>query len=372
MKLLIVSTAPFIFKNEETFAYAPYVDELIIFKKFCEEISFCCPVWEKENGLLISKIPFNYRSHFKLINSDLLTFGSVFKTFFQSFYNVYTMFKAMRKADHIHLRCPGSMALLGCLVQMFFPNKTKSAKYAGNWDPKSKQPWTYKLQKYILSSTFLTRNMQVLVYGDWEKESKNIKPFFTATYSEEDKMPMKKMDLQKEINFIFAGILTIGKNPLYSIQLVEALFKIGYNVNLQLYGEGLERKALEDYIALNNLSNFILLKGNQNQKIITEAYQNSHFVILPSKSEGWPKVIAEGMFWGCLPIATSVSCVPFMLGYGERGVLLEMILEKDIQQLETLLKSENAFNNKRKKALDWSQKYTTDVFEKEIKIVLDK
>ena len=26
--------------------------------------------------------------------------------------------------------------------------------------------------------------MQVLVYGEWEGSSKNIKPFFTATYSE--------------------------------------------------------------------------------------------------------------------------------------------------------------------------------------------
>jgi hypothetical protein len=34
----------------------------------------------------------------------------------------------------------------------FFPNKPKTAKYAGNWDPKSKT-WTYMQQK-ILSNTF--------------------------------------------------------------------------------------------------------------------------------------------------------------------------------------------------------------------------
>jgi glycosyltransferase involved in cell wall biosynthesis len=93
-------------------------------------------------------------------------------------------------------------------------------------------------------------------------------------------------------------------------------------------------------------------------------------VILPSKSEGWPKAIAEGMFWGCFPIATSVSCVPFMLDYGERGVLLQMILEEDIQQLGTILINEKAFGSKREKALEWSQKYTLDVFEDEIKKML--
>jgi hypothetical protein len=65
-----------------------------------------------------------------------------------------------------------------------FISKKKTAKYLGNWDPKAKQPFTYKLQRWILSNTFLTRKMQVLVYGEWEGSNKIIKPFFTATYSE--------------------------------------------------------------------------------------------------------------------------------------------------------------------------------------------
>jgi hypothetical protein len=49
-------------------------------------------------------------------------------------------------------------------------------------------------------------------------------------------------------------------------------------------------------------------------------------VLLPSNSEGWPKAIAEGMFWGCVQLQTAVSCVPYMLDYGKEG-LLEMDLE---------------------------------------------
>jgi glycosyltransferase involved in cell wall biosynthesis len=209
-----------------------------------------------------------------------------------------------------------------------------------------------------------------LVYGEWEGSTKNIKPFFTATYSEADKMPMKALDLKGKLNFVFVGTLASGKNPLYVIQLVEGLFKKGYNVFLDLYGEGIERFVLEKYIESSGLEKIIVLKGNQNQETVKTAYQNSHFVILPSKSEGWPKAIAEGMFWGCVPVATAVSCVPFMLDYGERGVLLQMILEEDIQQLETILNNEKAFGSKREKALEWSQKYTLDVFEDEIKKML--
>jgi hypothetical protein len=43
----------------------------------------------------------------------------------------------MRVADHIHLRCPSN---IGCWVACSnsFPKTPKSAKYAGNWDPKLK------------------------------------------------------------------------------------------------------------------------------------------------------------------------------------------------------------------------------------------
>ena len=78
--------------------------------------------------------------------------------------------------------------MLGCFIQILFPNKPKTAKYAGNWDPKSSQPTSYRIQKWILNNTILTKNMQALVYGEWEGNSKNIKPFFTATYQEKEKV----------------------------------------------------------------------------------------------------------------------------------------------------------------------------------------
>ena len=223
--------------------------------------------------------------------------------------------------------------------------------------------------------------MQVLVYGEWEGSSANIKPFFTASYSEDVKLPIKVKKLEEQIGFIFVGTLVKGKNPLYSIQLVEKLSQKGHSVKLMLYGEGAERETLESYIAQNKLDNIISLEGNQTQETLINAYQTSHFIILPSESEGWPKAVAEGMFWGCVPIATRVSCVPCMLDQGNRGLLLEMTrehssnwrsnLEKDVVQIEALIHNELEFQSKSKNASDWSRKYTLDVFEEEIGKLLD-
>lgn len=340
-----------------------------IWAKYSDEIQFCCPVWLEDRGLLISEITFPISiillSEFNIGSGKQVLFSII-----RVSKNIIAIYQAMRQADHIHLRCPGNIGLLGCLIQIFFPNKKKTAKYAGNWDPKSKQPWSYRLQKWLLSNTFLTRNMQVLVYGEWKDQSKNIKSFFTATYLESEKKMFSEKSLDSTIHFIFVGALVPGKNPLYAVQMAEKLFKKGYTVHLDLYGEGTERALLEQYIIESNLEEVIELKGNQPKDIIKQAYQKSHFVMLPSKSEGWPKAVAEAMFWGCVPIATSVSCVPFMLDSGNRGVLLEMELEQDIRQLENLLNNQTEFTAKSQKASEWSTKYTLDGFEAEIRKIL--
>jgi glycosyltransferase involved in cell wall biosynthesis len=371
MRLLIVSTAPFIYKDNCVYAYSPYVQELIVWNKYVDEMAFCCPIWKDEKDLLVHPIPFKINRHFKLRDIDLNSSLNILYAFFYSFHSVFILFKAILWADHIHLRCPGNVGLLGCFIQILFPNKIKTAKYAGNWDPQSKQPWSYQLQKSILSNTFLTKNMQVLVYGEWERMTKNIKPFFTATYCEEEKTPLVSKDLYGTIDFIFVGGLVKGKNPLYAVQLVEALFIKGHSVTLRLFGEGTERKIVENYILENNLEEIISLLGNQTKETVKMAYKSSHFVILPSESEGWPKALAEGMFWGCVPIATSVSCVPFMLDYGKRGLLLTMNLEKDAKQLVDLVQCQRIYDDKQSKALSWSRIYTVDVFEKEVEKLLN-
>jgi glycosyltransferase involved in cell wall biosynthesis len=110
--------------------------------------------------------------------------------------------------------------------------------------------------------------------------------------------------------------------------------------------------------------------GNQSSEVVKKAYQSSHFVILPSNSEGWPKAIAEGMFWGCIPLATAVSCVPNMLDFGKRGVLLAMQLEQDSKEIFTLLQDATKQETQRKAAADWSRAYTIERFENEIQLLL--
>ncbi len=370
MIFVIITHVPHTIENKAFYAYAPYVREMNSWIKEIDKLIIVAPF--SNSAITAIEIKYEHENiEFIPIDSfDVLSLKSILSSIFKIPRISWHLFLAMQKANHIHLRCPGNIGLLGCLVQILFPNKIKTAKYAGNWDPKSRQPFSYRLQKWILSNTFLTRNMQVLVYGEWEGSSKNIKPFFTSTFTEADKLPLMQKDLKSRINFVFVGTLVRGKNPLYAIQIVEALYKKGLDVALTLYGEGIEREKLEKYIIQHNLAKIIFLEGNQSKEVLQKGYESSHFVILASESEGWPKAVAEGMFWGCVPLATLVSCIPFMLDQGNRGLLLSMNLEEDQFQIEAIINNHVDFENKSKKACDWSRQYTMDVFEKEIKKLL--
>ncbi len=471
MRLVVISSAPIVQINQQSYLYAPYEKEMQLWAKHADTIQFCCPIWKEDRNLLLAPISFEVTDLVIVPEFDFTSFRNQLKAIPRALVALVKIYQTMQQADHIHLRCPGNIGLLGALVQILFPKKKKTAKYAGNWDPNSKQPLSYRLQQWILSNTFLTKNMQVLVYGEWPNQTKNIKPFFTATYSEDeiqklefriqnqlslaaksrttensldsapsdkqdtsslslraksrttensldsapsdkqdtsslslraksrttennfDSAPSDKQDTSSlslraesrttennfdsarldkiEINlpstsFLFVGTLSKGKQPLYAIQLVEALHQQGEKVQLEVYGEGEMRQELERYLAQNHLEAIVTLHGNQSKETILHAYQSSHFLILPSKSEGWPKVVAEAMFWGCVPIASPVSCVAYMMGNGSRGLLLTERLEADVNKIYKLVLDKEQYQRMAREGLNWSRQFTTDKFELEI------
>jgi len=369
MRFLIISHAVHSKSKQKLYAYAPYVREMNLWLKFVDTVEIVAPF----TASMPTKIDLEYEhTNLTLNKIPEIAFTSIthiLHAFCVLPYIVFKLFVACAKADHIHLRCPGNIGLLGCLVQVFFPKKTKTAKYAGNWDPNAKQPKSYRFQKWLLSNTTWTKNMSVLVYGNWGNQTKNIKSFFTATFKDSEKTLFKAKSYSNQINFIFVGSLVEGKRPLFAIQLVEALQKNGYHSNLDVFGDGILKEDLQSYIASNKIEN-IILHGNQTKTTLKSYLKKSHFTILASKSEGWPKALAEAMFYGVIPISTKISCVPYMLDFGKRGLLIEPELYKATQLVLEELKDQRNLIKKAELALNWSQNYTLDAFETEIKALI--
>ena len=230
MKFGIITHAIHKMKDGQIYAYEPYVREMNLWGNYVDEIIILAPVSNEE----ITNIEIAYQySNIKVVtipNFDITSFKNLMGSLLVLPKICWTIYKVMKQVDHIHLRCPGNIGLLGCLVQILFPAKPKTAKYAGNWDLKSNQPITYKFQKWLLGNTFLTKKMKVLVYGDWPNQSKNIIPFFTASYYQKEIEEIAVKELKAQVQLIYVGGLTTGKQPLLSVKTAHELIKKGYNI----------------------------------------------------------------------------------------------------------------------------------------------
>jgi hypothetical protein len=108
--------------------------------KHVDEFELVAPV--KNTGINTIDLSYDYNPtrvsnipglHFKSLKRFLFSVRSLPKI-------IWVIFNAMKRSDHIHLRCPGNVGLIASIIQIFYPSKPKTVKYAGNWDPKAKQP----------------------------------------------------------------------------------------------------------------------------------------------------------------------------------------------------------------------------------------
>ena len=368
MKFLIITHSIHKHKLGQVYAYEPYVREMNLWGKHVNEIIIIAPV--SVDKVTSIEVPYchNKIRVVEIPNFDITSFKNVLKSILVIPEICWLIYKEMKQVNHVHLRCPGNIGLLGTLVQILFPSKAKTAKYAGNWDPNSKQPISYRLQKWILSNTFLTKRCKVLVYGEWENQSKNIFPFFTASYKKEEIIEVPKKCFSGVIKFIFVGTFSEGKQPMLSVKIIQRLLSKNIEVQLNMYGEGAKFNEVKRYVVENKLENNIFLHGNKPKEIVKKAFIEAHFLIVISKSEGWPKVVAEAMFWKCLPISTDVSCIAYMLDYGNRGTVVEpnVLIEDLVEIVLNYINNETIYQQQSFEAQKWSQNFTLDKFEFEI------
>lgn len=371
MKFLIVTHAMHKKHGDRYYAYSPYVREINLWISKVGEVIIAAPLSQQSVEASI-ELPYLH-DHISFVELEALEF-TTWKRAVSSLVKLPGVFMriitGMHQADHIHLRCPGNMGLLGVVGQVLFPWKTKTAKYAGNWSDYPSQPISYYIQKRLLANTLVSRRLSVLAYCGEQPRSSNVIPFYTASYSENQVGDLETRSLNGPIEFIFVGTLTANKNPIAAVNLIHLLSK-RRKVTLHIVGSGPQRIEIENHAAQLGLSDSVTFYGNLKSEDVIRLYKRSHFLILLSDSEGWPKAVAEAMFWGCIPIATKVSCVPWMLGEGTRGILADReSLRGACEEIQDICDSPFRFASFSKEAATWSQVFTLEKFMRDITVFI--
>ena len=349
-KLLVISDTSMCQVGNDFYAFGPVVKEL-------EELScFKSIVWigfdKSRDGLNKSLVKLT-QEHIKIIllpSSGGKKWWSKLGILLLYPLYIFIIIKEVLKSKYIHIRAPSNPAVITILLSRFFPSKKFWFKYAGDWVGEASK--FYKIQRQLLKKT--SRNSKITVNGNWENQPKNIIGFENPCLDETDRATGKRIwkdkQLSAKINYCFVGGMNTNKGV---DKIIESLAEITQLDNFGVFHFVGGGELLEDLKKRSTtFSNKVVFHGFLAKQDIYKIYEKSHFIVLPSKSEGFPKVIGEAMNYGCVPIVSDISCISQYVRHEKNGFLISPLttqeLYKNIKKASTLPKnlySEMILNN---------------------------
>lgn len=230
--------------------------------------------------------------------------------------------RALRRADAVHVRCPGNMGLLGVLLAPLFSRRLV-AKYAGQWNGFPGEKWTVRLQRALLGSRWWRG--PVTVYGEWPDQPPNVVPFFTSVLTGDQiaaaAAAAPRVRRKGQLRVLFVGRLSGPKNVATVLRAVARVRSDGVDVHCTIVGDGGERENLEQLATQQGIDGVVDFVGAVDLDDVLGHYERADTLVLVSESEGWPKAVAEAMTFGLVCVGSDRGMVPQMLGEG-RGVVV--------------------------------------------------
>jgi glycosyltransferase involved in cell wall biosynthesis len=209
--------------------------------------------------------------------------------------------------DWIHSRGPSIPMLVAQVFSFFYTKPRWWFKYATNWENPAAS-FFRRLQKQLLISN---QNCLGTVNGNWPGLPKHILPFENPCLGESDifrgKAVCATKRFDKGFNLLFIGRLEAAKGiP----ELLEALRNLAAPpvIQMDFIGDGPMRENILE--ASKQIPFPLNCHGAMEQEKVYNMLANAHFLLLPSRTEGFPKVVAEALCYGCLPVVSDVGSIP--------------------------------------------------------------
>lgn len=232
---------------------------------------------------------------------------------------ILKVFKCLKKVDVFQFRAPTGIGVYLIPLLILFSNKKGWFKYAGNWNQKN-APMGYAIQRWFLKK----QNRTVTINGRWKNQPKQCltfeNPCLSQYYRFEGIEISKNKDFNQPFIFCFAGRLEDEKGVRRIIEAFEMLNYKDKVKEVHFIGNG---PNMDVYKSLAHSSNIhFIFHGFLKFDDLFEIFKKSHFFLLPSSaSEGFPKVIAEALNFGCIPIVSNVSSIGQYIHDGKNGFI---------------------------------------------------
>jgi glycosyltransferase involved in cell wall biosynthesis len=275
--------------------------------------------------------------------------------------HVVELCRAMQKGEVIQVRCPCNLGLLGTILAPLF-SKYLIANYAGQWMSFAGEPFSSRLQRFLLRSWWW-RNGLVLVYGGGPNQPRQVIPIFASTMTAKQVQRGSAAAGQKQLTFpvqiLFVGRLVPAKGVEVLLRAASALLTQKIPFKLSIVGDGHDRPRLENMAEQLDLGDKVHFVGPLPYEEVMSWYEKAHVLVLPTKSEGFPKVLVEAMCYGVVCVATDTGLIPWMLK--ERGFVFPYgDVEALANQLRNILENSADIQRLSKEASAWAQTYSIE------------
>ncbi len=136
------------------------------------------------------------------------------------------IWRQLGRCDVAHVRCPSNIGLVAAILLVFRRRPSvRWIKYAGNWRPKSRESWSYRLQRWILDRR-LTRSL-VTVNGQWPNQPVHVRSFLNPGLTEgefrEGAAVAATKRMADPLRLLFVGRVDAEKGCGRAIEILAAL-----------------------------------------------------------------------------------------------------------------------------------------------------
>tara|TARA_Y100001958_G_C21232207_1_gene558055 strand:+ start:248 stop:1402 length:1155 start_codon:yes stop_codon:yes gene_type:complete len=283
------------------------------------------------------------------------------------------LLRHIHKHNIIHTRCPSLPGFITIIISRFFTKKVFWHKYAGDWSSRNIPPF-YRLQRLLLNISIPSPSF-VGINGNWPIQKRHLvnieNPCLTKGELDSGYEVTEKKDYYGNIKICFVGRLDKKKGVDRIIEAIKILDNKKWIDNVYFIGDGPDRNEFE--LNAENIKNIkINFTGAIFRQELNEYYKKCHIIILPSLSEGFPKVITEAIAYGCVPISSNSGSVGQYLTR-DFGIILNNISPKTISTtLIKIEKNRNILKNKAAKGYQLASFFLYEKYNEKIKGLLTK
>jgi glycosyltransferase involved in cell wall biosynthesis len=223
------------------------------------------------------------------------------------------------------VRAPANISLLALLLLWLMRSpKICWAKYAGDWTRRGGEPLSYRFQRWWLFHG-LHRGL-VTVNGRSPNQPPHVHSFLNPCLAqaelEQGVTASQEKRLSQPVRLLFVGRIESAKGADLCLEILAQLEQGGILAQLDLIGEGEELAKFEQKARDLGVFPRVKFQGGLPRDTLGQFYGRAHFILLPSDSEGWPKVLSEAMAYGVVPIASAVGSIPEYLANFTTGTAI--------------------------------------------------